>query len=101
VTAIIGVNDMTAIGVVQAIKEKGLRIPEDLSVCGFDNILLSGILSPKLTTIDHHTRHKARLVLDILIDKINHVLPESDVLSIEYEPRLIVRESTGPAKTSF
>jgi LacI family transcriptional regulator len=101
VSAIVGINDMVAIGAINAIKELDLEIPEDVSVCGFDNIFLSSLLKPKLTTIDHHLYYRAKHAIDLLIEMIDQSQPEKEeepVLRIEYEPQLIVRESTGPAR---
>jgi LacI family transcriptional regulator len=95
VTAIIGVNDMVAVGIMNAIKEQGFEVPRDFSVCGFDNIVLARIFRPGLTTIEHHTYYRAKHAVDILIDKINKTEPRETVLKVEYEPQLVVRESTG------
>lgn len=51
-TAIFAANDMSAVGVYQAAEEAGLRIPEDLSVVGFDNLRDSSFMTPALTTVD-------------------------------------------------
>jgi LacI family transcriptional regulator len=101
-TALIGVNDMTAIGIMNALNDAGYKIPEDYSVCGFDNIFLSAITSPGITTIDHHLSMRCRAALDIIIagNKTNtsdgsKVFTQAN--KIEYTPRLIVRGSTGIA----
>lgn len=99
VTAIIGANDMVGIGVASMVQTLGLCIPQDVSVCGFDNIALSDILTPKLTTIDHHINHKARLAIDVLHESMHQEASGTDVLQIEYEPKLIVRESTGRVRS--
>lgn len=99
VTAIIGANDMTAFGAMTAIQKLGLKIPDDISICGFDNIFLSKMVVPNLTTIDHYIPQRARLAMDVLLDKLasTHNDPHQ-ICKIEYEPLLIVRDSTGPAK---
>jgi LacI family transcriptional regulator len=104
VTAIVGVNDMTACGIMAALRDKGYKIPQQISVCGFDNIFVSSIAHPKLTTIDHCIPHRAKTAVDILIEKIEHLhdptpstpLNNSGIYKIEYTPQLMVRESTGP-----
>lgn len=106
VSAIVGVNDMTACGIVNALNDRGYDIPCQISVCGFDNIFISSILHPKLTTIDHCIQHRAKTATNILIEKIekrNNSTPHTQLDSpgfykIEYEPQLIIRESTGPLK---
>jgi LacI family transcriptional regulator len=107
VTAIIGVNDMTASGAMKALHSKGIRIPDDISVCGFDNIFVCAIVNPGLTTIDHALEHRASVAVDILLKKIESKAESSQnghgllslsqprTLRIEYEPQLIVRDSTG------
>ncbi len=98
ITAIIGVNDMVALGVVSCILNEGkLRIPDDISVCGFDNIYLSDMIRPKITTVDYFTIYQCKLAVDMLIENPSNDF--TDVLKVENEPRLIKRESTGPAKT--
>ena len=59
-TALVGANDMIAIGVISVLREKGLRVPEDYSVCGFDNIFTSSIITPPLTSIDHRLWARCR-----------------------------------------
>ncbi|HOV39456.1 MAG TPA: LacI family DNA-binding transcriptional regulator [Spirochaetales bacterium] len=95
VTAIIGVNDMVAVGIMDAAKKQGFAIPEDLSVGGFDNIFLSTLSQPPLTTIDHHIYYRAKHAVDILLDKIVKVENQTGVFRVEYEPQLIIRGSTG------
>ncbi|OGO81324.1 MAG: hypothetical protein A2Y21_11425 [Clostridiales bacterium GWC2_40_7] len=94
VTAVIGVNDMVAFGALNAINNMQLKVPEDISVCGFDNIYLSKVIRPGITTVDHLTFHRSKLAIDILINRMGN--GDEDVYRVEYEPRLIVRESTGP-----
>lgn len=112
VTAIIGVNDMTASGIMKALYSKKISVPGDISVCGFDNIFVCAILNPSLTTIDHAIEHRARMAVDIVLQKMgrlaestqdNHSLltdSQPRTLRIEYEPQLIVRGSTGRRKGS-
>jgi len=93
-TAVICVNDFTAIGVLRELRDRGLRIPEDVSVTGFDNIQLSEYCYPALTTV-----HIPR-------DQIGHLcfqglVPESDAQAdtpgreIVVEPELVHRASVG------
>lgn len=96
VTAIIGLNDMFAIGICKALNEAGIRIPEDISVCGFDNLFLSDYMFPPLTTVDHFLPHRCRAALDMLTDRTTPA--GSDIIKIEYDPKLVVRGSTGYAK---
>ena len=103
VSAIVGVNDITACGIMNALTDNGYKIPQQISVCGFDNIFISSILHPKLTTIDHCIQHRAKTAATILIEHIEKQrissprtqLAGPDFYKIEYEPQLIVRDSTG------
>lgn len=106
-TALIAVNDMTALGIMAELKSRGYRVPEDFSVCGFDNIFSSCITTPGLTTIDHHLMARCQAATDMLIEQSTHTKPKNGFISqmpmvnkIEYTPQLIIRESTGPRKIS-
>ncbi len=89
-TAIVCVNDFMAIGVLRQLREFGQRVPEDVSVTGFDNITLSEMMTPSLTTV-----HIPR---DMLGRKIFSMLTEKDDSQREFiiDPELVLRESTGP-----
>lgn len=94
-TGIICVNDITAVGALRELRERGLRVPEDISVTGFDNVKLAEFCRPALTTVD------------IPRERIGHMISESlfsrggkaagDEAEIVIVPELVVRESTGPA----
>lgn len=96
VDAIIGINDMTAFGILKALNEEGIKVPNEIAVCGFDNLFISDIMYPSLTTIDHCLSHRAKVGLDLLIEKIlsNNNKVTNNVYRIEYEPVLIVRNSS-------
>lgn len=105
-TALIGVNDMTALGIMAELSASGFRIPEDYSVCGFDNIFSANVTTPGLTTIEHHLRARCHAAADMLIHptSLPHMrggveIQPGLVNKIEYTPRLIVRGSTGPCLT--
>jgi len=103
-TAFIGANDMIAVGIIAAIRDMGKSIPKDYSVCGFDNIFTSIVCCPTLTTVDHHLNLRGKAAVDMIISKVESDAKKSSTLitplvsKIEYEPQLIVRESTGPVK---
>lgn len=93
-SAMVIVNDMTAIGFIDGLRENGISIPEELSIVSFDNIELSAMKGIELTTISQHvdqmSEHAARLMLKQLKDKESK--PERVIL----EPTLIARKTTGP-----
>ncbi|MCX7656915.1 MAG: LacI family transcriptional regulator [Treponemataceae bacterium] len=92
-TALIALNDLMAIGALRAIREEGLRVPEDVSVIGCDNIYLSEITVPSLTTI-HIPKYEIGIkAMEILMNMIEENEYEDAVL----QAHLVTRESLGPA----
>jgi LacI family transcriptional regulator len=93
-TALIGFNDKTAAGAVAAAVHLGLRIPDDLSIAGFDDIDLAQATRPMLTTVRQPLQEMGRIAVGLLIRLLErHRL---DALHIELATELIVRGSTGP-----
>ncbi len=70
-SAIVAASDMMALGVIKAIKEAGYRVPEDISVIGFDNIEVCNLSSPRLTTINQNTVEIGKAAGQLLIDQID------------------------------
>ncbi len=93
-TAILCVNDFMAIGVLRELRERGLRVPEDVSVTGFDNITLSEFTVPALTTLDIPRWRIGRLTFDALLSHSAAARFATDTI---IEPELVLRGSTGPA----
>ena len=95
-TAVMASNDLTAIGAMGAIHESGLRIPEDISVIGFDDIELSGYTQPALTTVQVPRRELAATAFRSLFDRRDEVARKT-VRTREHviQPRLVVRRSTA------
>lgn len=95
ITAVICLNDRMALGAVQKLRELGRRVPEDVSVTGYDNIAIGRLASPTLTTVDQKSTllgwNAARMILDLL----NGMSPEPMVLPVE----LVTRESTAAPGT--
>jgi DNA-binding LacI/PurR family transcriptional regulator len=93
-TAIVCTNDFMAIGVLRELRERGLRIPTDISVTGFDNIELSEYSNPPLTTVNVPRERIGQLCFEALVrDESRPQLARN--LSID--PELVVRGSTGVA----
>jgi DNA-binding LacI/PurR family transcriptional regulator len=95
-TAIICVNDIMAVGVLRELRDRGLRVPEDVSVTGFDNITLSEFCYPSLTTMHIPRDRIGHLVCEILIPGVGQASIEGSEIVID--PQLMVRESTGAAR---
>lgn len=94
-TAIYAVSDSLAIGVCRAVLEAGKRIPEDISVAGYDGIEMGEYYNPKLTTIRQPVDEIAKKTIELLLDVIaQREEPKQIVLPAE----LLVRESTGPCR---
>lgn len=93
-TAVMCLNDMTAIGAMGYFLEKGLHIPEDISVMGFDNISVSEIVTPQLTTVDQCIYQIGSMALSMLVGQIEN--DQDSFASILLQPTVIQRRSTGP-----
>jgi len=91
-TAIFASNDMSAMGVYQTAKEIGLRIPEDLSVIGFDNLKESFYLKPALTTIDQFIKDMGTQAIEMIVKLVNGETLEDPLRKIQ--TKLVVRDST-------
>jgi len=95
-TALVCYNDISAVGAIRAVKETGLRVPEDISVVGFDDIREAAYHLPSLTTVRQPMRKMGAMAAETLIERIEE--RNGDAGGILIEPELVVRESTGPAK---
>lgn len=97
-TALFAFNDISAIGAMGAFRDAGLRVPEDISVVGFDDIQAAAFLNPSLTTIRQPLQHMGDIAAKILLRRIRE--PESQPEDILVTPELVVRESTSaPSST--
>jgi LacI family transcriptional regulator len=95
-TAVVASNDWTAIGALHAIQSAGLRVPEDISLVGFDDIPLVSYTTPALTTVRMSAIDVGSTAFQALFRMIGGELPEGDVFQIP--TKLIVRHSTAKAK---
>ncbi len=91
VTAIIGSNDMVAIAVMRVAQKLGYRIPEDLSIVGFDNIATTKHTTPALTTVRVDKMGMGRLAAQLLLNRIEY--PTSSYVKMVIQPSLIERQS--------
>lgn len=98
VTAVFAANDFTAVGILAACRERGVVVPEDLSVIGFDGIALARYTAPTLTTIAQPIYELGRRAGEVLIEAIGEGrrLPESETL----QTRLVLGGSTAPRRRS-
>jgi LacI family transcriptional regulator len=93
-TALVGYNDISAIGAVRALMNSGLRVPQDVSVVGFDDIRAAAYLNPSLTTIRQPLHQMGVTAARILLQRIRGLEEYPDSMAIA--PELVIRESTGP-----
>jgi len=102
-TALFAANDVSALGALRALSESGKRVPDDVSVVGFDDLWLAAYLTPPLTTIRQPLAEIGRLATELLIDVLRGKRRSRRVRHI-LRPELVVRASTarapGPATTS-
>jgi DNA-binding LacI/PurR family transcriptional regulator len=90
-TAIICSNDLTAIGAMQSFIESGIKIPREISIIGLDNIQLTEIIKPHLTTIELNRYKIGSTLMEILLKRIND--SKFPIQRIVFKTRLIKRES--------
>lgn len=91
VTAVMTINDYMAFGAMKAIKEAGLRIPEDISIAGCDDVFLSECFDPPLTTIRVPKKEMGRQAMYLILNEIN----KKTTANIELVADLVIRKSTG------
>lgn len=93
-TALFAFNDVCAIGAIRAFRESGMRVPEDVSVVGFDDIYEAAYHIPALTTIRQPLRRMGMLAAETLVKRISETDDPSPAF-VQVEPELVVRESTA------
>jgi LacI family transcriptional regulator len=91
--AVFAASDIMAVGALRAIREAGLRVPEDVAVAGFDDMPFAARTEPPLTTVRQPIQRTGALVVETLIDLIEH--PDSQPQRIVLPVELIVRASCG------
>jgi DNA-binding LacI/PurR family transcriptional regulator len=92
-TSVVCLNDLMAVGAMRELRESGIRVPQDVSISGFDNIEWAKFCHPALTSV-HIPRDKiGQIICDFLIKSENPSLEQEFLI----DPALIVRDSTGPA----
>ncbi len=95
-TAIFAANDMSAMGVYQAVKESGLRIPQDISIVGFDNLYESAYQDPPLTTVDQFIMEMGTVAAQTMISLLKGEIVKGKENIVRIPTQLIIRESCGP-----
>jgi DNA-binding LacI/PurR family transcriptional regulator len=98
-TAIVSFNDMAAIGAIRALGDANLRVPEDVSVIGFDDIQLAAFHTPRLTTIRQPLRDMGENAARTLLRRLHG--SKDYPAQIPIAPSLMLRETTGPANPNL
>ncbi len=97
-TAIFASNDDMAFGAMEALREQGVRVPDDMSVVGFDGIPQAALMHPPLTTVSQPLAKMGRVATQMLLDQLSD--PEKPIRRIELPTELIIRGSCRPPGSS-
>jgi len=84
-------SDLIAIGAMRALADRGIRVPQNVAVAGFDDIPIASFTNPSLTTVQQDTKVAATLLVDSLLALIHDEPVESTTIA----PKLVVRQSTA------
>jgi LacI family transcriptional regulator len=97
-TALMAFDDMTAFGAVRALNKAGIRVPEQCSVIGFDDIAHSSLLTPSLTTVRQPMAEMGKVAVNIVAEGIGAVQEKRKIPAVHRKllPELVVRDSTRP-----
>ncbi|GAA3091177.1 substrate-binding domain-containing protein [Nonomuraea salmonea] len=94
-TAIVCLNDTAALGVIGGLRERGIAVPGEMSVVGYDDVAFAAQLAPPLTTVWQPKRELGRVAAELLLDESR---PGHRHQKLVYRPRLVVRDSTAPPR---
>lgn len=101
--AIFGANDAIAVGCIEAFSELGIRVPEDISVCGFDDTLVARLSLPQLTTVRQPLRAMGVRAVELLLNRISHQHGDAPAFSSEdviFPTELVLRNSVANCPSS-
>lgn len=98
VDAVFGLNDVLALGAMRVLFERGLRVPDDVAVAGFDDIEDGRFSRPSLTTVQPGRAEIARAAVDLLMDRLSEAPRHAPGTEVVVTHRLVVRESTGQGR---
>jgi DNA-binding LacI/PurR family transcriptional regulator len=95
-TALICGDDMTAVGAIRGVESSGLTVPGDVSIVGFDDVILARYTSPALTTVRQDGYQKGRIAAETLVEIMKGSISDQPK-NLMLDTELVVRDSTGPA----
>ncbi|WP_166979849.1 LacI family DNA-binding transcriptional regulator [Paramicrobacterium fandaimingii] len=96
-TAVIGYNDLVALGILDRMRERGVSVPDQLSLVGFDNVPVSTFVRPNLTTIELPRKNMGRMSVDLLLNILDGKGAEATHIPRQLPVDLVIRQSTGEA----
>jgi LacI family transcriptional regulator len=96
-TALMAFDDMTALGAIRALSKAGIKVPEQCSVIGFDDVAHSSLLTPALTTVRQPMAEMGKMAVNIVSEGISAVQEKNKIIAQHRKlmPELVVRDSTG------
>lgn len=101
-TALVAHNDLLAIGILRRLAQRGVRVPEDLSVIGFDDIFAADFVQPSLTTLGGPGDQAGRLAIELLLDLVPSLHAPADTVPGPHQVRLptqlVLRDSSGTVR---
>lgn len=95
-TAVFCYNDMSALGALRALHSHGIKVPQELSLVGFDDLAIASYTSPLLTTVSQPKQQMGRMAMEIMIKLLSRIDSKTN---IKVEGKLIIRDSTAPPKS--
>ncbi len=95
-TAVFCYNDMSALGALRALYGHGIKVPDDISLVGFDDLAIASYTSPLLTTVGQPKQQMGRMAMETMLKLISGVDTKAN---IKVDGELIIRESTAPPKS--
>jgi LacI family transcriptional regulator len=98
ITAVVAFDDISAFGAIRAITEAGFRVPDDISVVGFDDLPAAAFYNPPLTTIHYSMVDMGRTGAELLLELIRGKDREGRSLKTLAQSRLVVRKTTAPPR---
>ena len=96
-TAVFAFDDPMAIGAICAATQAGFRVPEDISIVGYDDVEMARFSSPPLTTIRHPKAELGQLAVELLVSRVRN--KELTVEALNVQPELVVRNSVAPPRS--
>ena len=94
ISAVFAGSDLIAVGVIKALMARKIKVPEQVEVIGFDNIILSEMMEPRLTTMHKPHGAMAERAVEMLFQVVNGTI--GDIRHITVDPEIMVRETTRP-----